>query len=108
MAAVPFRLTPALWKAIYRRVLRRAVDLTRSLEKARDLTQDAMADALDPETHQWDPGSHPDLTTYLCDRVWSRYGNEQTSFRVTNASQPLDEAPDVPDLYSGNPLSLLL
>jgi hypothetical protein len=103
-----FSLTPAQWRAVRKRALARALQLTRSVHKARELVDAAIVDALDPEANLWDPRKHPDLATYICDLVWSRHGNQSTSYEVTQASHPLSEAESEPVPSSRNPERLYM
>ena len=97
-------LTPAQWLDIRSREVARALQLTRSVEKANELAQAAITDALDPDEHPWDPIVHPNPADFICDLVWSRYGNEITSYRATLASESLSAADDEPIPSSQDPL----
>ena len=59
--AAAFSLTPAQWQAIRKRALKRALQLTPSVDRARELADAAIVDALDPDAHPWDPNVQPDL-----------------------------------------------
>jgi hypothetical protein len=106
--AVDFSLTPAQWQAAMRRALTRAVKLTRSVDRGKELADAAIAEALDPDARPWDPNAYPDLGDYLCSLVWSLHGNELTSYRVTHASERLSEAEDESVPSSRNPDRLVM
>jgi hypothetical protein len=102
-------LTPAQWLAVRKRALARALELTRSLPRAKQLVQDAMGDVFEgDEEHPWNQETHPDVADYVCDRVWSRFGNETTSYRVTLASERLDAAKDEGIPPSDDPASRVI
>jgi hypothetical protein len=104
----PPTLTNDEWRAARRRVLTRALELTKSKPKALDLTDAAIAKALEPDTTPWDPQHHKTFADYLCDIVWSLHGNETKSYRVMHASARLDEAADASAPASERPDALLL
>ncbi len=106
--AAAFNLTPAQWQVIRKRALKRALQLTRSVDRARELADAAIVDALDPDAHPWDPNVQPDLGAFVCDLVWSRYGHEITSYHVTHASERLSEAEDEAVPSSRNPDRLVM
>lgn len=108
IVASPFSLTPGQWLAVRKRAFARALELTRSLDLARELVQDAMGDVFDGEGHPWNQETHPDVADYVCDRVWSRFGNETTSYRITLASERLDAAKDEAIPPSDDPASRVM
>ena len=103
-----YNLTAAEWLAARKRAMNRAVQLTKSVHKATELVDAAVADALDPDAHPWDPASGVDLGFHLCSLVWSRHGTELASYRVTHASERLTEAKDEAVPPSANPEHLVL
>ncbi len=95
-------LTPLQWEQARKRALARALKLTKSGPKAKALRDAAVAAALEPGSTPWDP-AHQTFGDYLCDLVWSRYGNESTSYRVTMASDRITEDNDRAPPSSQNP-----
>ncbi len=104
---MPRDSTAEQWIEARERALKRAFELTKRKERAKELVHQAIMAAIDPDQHLWDPERQPDLGAYLCSLVWSIHGNELQSFRVTNASDRLDLAPDRAAPSSGNPERLL-
>ncbi len=101
-------LTSAEWIAVRRRMLLRALKLTKSKPKAQELTDAAMAKAFEPTTAPWNPERHKTLADYLCDIVWSLHGHEIASYRVMHASSRLSEALDAEAPSSSTPDQLAL
>lgn len=73
------------------------------MDRATELVDAAVAEAIDPDARPWDPSLEPSLGEYLCTLVWSLHGNELTSYRVTHASERLSEAEDESVPSSRNP-----
>jgi len=104
----PPTLTREEWQSARRRAFTRALQLTKSGPKAKELTDAATAKALEPDSPPWDPSRHATFAHYLCDLVWSAYGTEIASYRVTLASERLETVKAVPDLSAPNRDELLL
>src|SRR5271155_3464532 len=104
----PPELTAAEWKAIRRRVLTRALSITKSMPKASELTQAAILKALEPGTTPWNPSRHKTFADYVCDLAWSLHGNETQSYRVTRASEGLTEEDEPAAPSSSAPAQLAL
>jgi hypothetical protein len=101
-------LTSEEWRAVRRRAVVRALELTKSKPKAMELADAAIAKALEPETTPWDPAKHKTFADYICDLVWSAHGTEIASYRVTHASFALAEDDDAAAPDSSNPEALAL
>jgi len=86
-------LTLLEWQDAHKQALARALQLTKSKPKALEIRDAAVAAALAPDATPWDPARET-FAQYLCDLVWSRYGNESKSYRVTRASDRITDETD--------------
>ncbi len=99
-------LTPLEWQAIRRRLMCRAVQLAKSVPKAKEMVDATIAAVLHPEptskAKPWDP-ERQTFGDYLLSRLWSRHGTELKSYRVTMASDRITEDNDRGPPSSQNP-----
>jgi hypothetical protein len=102
------QITKAEWRKAWRIAYKRAWDLTHSKSRCRELVSLAFADVGDPPGEPWTPNGRQTLAQYVCSRVWSRFGNQITSYEWQNVRDEVDEDTMEHPLYRWNPETLLL
>jgi hypothetical protein len=103
-----FEITQKEWRRVRRAAWKRAWDLTHNVSRARELVDAAFADAVDPDANPWRVGDPKTLTQHICDRVWSRFGNQITSYEWQNVRDEYDDETMEHPHHRWNPERLLI
>ena len=92
-------LTASDWRDVRKRAVARAYQLTKSVPKAEELADAAIAAALEPDRAPWDPARHPTFAAYrrsplLCPRSARRSDRSPLPQTLPRHARPPARRPD--------------